>query len=78
MRWLTISTSSWSPADSIVGVLYHKQQTHSGAPEDGRIYRPKHVELMEFINKIIIIIIIIVASGWLFILSFLQVHHSSR
>jgi len=37
------------------------------APEDGRNYRPKHVELMEFINKIIII----VASSWLFTLSFL-------
>ena len=33
------------------------------APEDGRNYRPKHVELIEIINKIII-----VASSWLFIL----------
>jgi len=32
-------------------------------PEDGRNYRPKHVELIEIINKIII-----VASSWLFIL----------
>jgi len=31
--------------------------------EDGRNYRPKHVELIEIIDKIII-----VASGWLFIL----------
>jgi len=33
------------------------------APEDGRNYRPKHVELIEIINKIII-----VASVWLFVL----------
>jgi len=33
------------------------------APEDGRNYRPKHVELIEIINKIIT-----VASSWLFIL----------
>ena len=32
-------------------------------PEDGRNYSPKHVELIEIINKIII-----VASSWLFIL----------
>jgi hypothetical protein len=35
----------------------------------GRNYRPKHVELIEIINKIIIIIIII-ASSWLFLLQF--------
>ena len=33
------------------------------APEDGQNYHPKHVELIEVINKIII-----VASSWLFIL----------
>jgi len=37
--------------------------TQSSAPEDGRNYRPTHVELIEIINKIII-----VASSWLFIL----------
>jgi hypothetical protein len=47
------STSSRSPAGSIVGALYHKLQTQSGAAEDGRNYRPKHVELIEIINKII-------------------------
>ena len=46
------STSPWSPAGSIVTAL-----------EDGRNYRPKHVELIEIINKIII-----VASNWLRIL----------
>jgi hypothetical protein len=35
----------------------------SSAPEDGRNYCPKHVELIEIINTIII-----VASSWLFIL----------
>ena len=40
-----------------------KLQTQSSAPEDGRKYRRKHVQLIEIINKIII-----VASSWLFIL----------
>jgi len=51
------------PAGSIVGALYHKQQTQSTAPEDGRNCRPEHVELIEIINKTVI-----VASSWLFIL----------
>ena len=64
LSWLELSsTSSWSPADSIVGALYHMLWTQSSAPEDGRHYRPKHVELIEVINKVII-----VASSWLFIL----------
>jgi len=58
-----ISTSSWSPAESIISALCHKLQTQSSAPEDGRNYRPKHVELIVIINKIII-----VASIWLFML----------
>ena len=37
------------PVGSIVGALYHK--TQSSAPEDGRNYRPKQVELIEIINK---------------------------
>jgi len=41
----------------------HKQAASSNAPEDGRNYRPKHVELIEIINKIIM-----VTSSWLFIL----------
>jgi hypothetical protein len=57
------STSSWSPAGSIAGALYHTLYPQSSAPEDGGNYRPKHVELIEIINKIII-----VASCWLFIL----------
>ena len=39
------------PAGSIVRALYHKLQTQSSAPEDGRNYRPKQVELIEIINK---------------------------
>ena len=39
------------PAGSIVGVLYYKLSTQSSAPEDGRNYRPKQVELIEIINK---------------------------
>ena len=35
----------------------------SSAPEDGRNYRPKHVELIEIINKTIIVVY-----SWLFIL----------
>ena len=51
MRWNISSTSSSLPAGSIVGALYHKQYTQSSAPEDGRNYRPKHVELIGIINK---------------------------
>ena len=45
------STSSRLPAGSIIYALYHKLQTQSSAPEDGRNYRPKHVELIGIINK---------------------------
>ena len=45
------STSSGLPAGSIVGALYHKLLTQSSAPEDGLNYRPKRVELIEIINK---------------------------
>jgi len=45
-------------------VLYTTSCKHSlSAPDDGRNYRLKHTELIEIINKIII-----VASSWLFIL----------
>ena len=43
------------PAGSIVGALYHKLLTQSSAPEDGRNYRPKHVELTEIINKLLLL-----------------------
>jgi len=43
--------------------LNHKLWIQSSAPEDGQNYLPKHVELIEIINKIII-----VASSWRFIL----------
>jgi len=54
-----------SLAGSIAGALYHNLYTQSSTPEDGRNYRPKHVELIEIINKIIIF-----ATSWLFILSY--------
>jgi len=50
------------PAGSIVCALYHKLK-QSGAAKDGRNYRPKHDELIEIINKTIV-----VASSWLLIL----------
>ena len=43
------------PAGSIVRALYHKLQTQSSAPEDGRNYRPKHVELIEIIIKLLLL-----------------------
>ena len=52
-----------SPAGCVVGALHDKLQTQSSAPEYGRNYRPKHVELIEIINKTVT-----VASSWLFIL----------
>ena len=39
------------PAGSIIRTLYHMLQTQFRAPEDGRNYRPKQVELIEIINK---------------------------
>jgi len=46
-----------------VCALYHKLLTQSSAPEGGRNYCPKYVELIEINNKIIIF-----ASSWLFVL----------
>ena len=45
------STSSLSPAGGIAPALYHKLQTQCSAPEDGRNYHPKHVELIVIISK---------------------------
>ena len=50
-----MSAGDMSPAGSIVGALYHKLETQSSAPEDGRNYRPKHVELIEIINKLLLL-----------------------
>ena len=47
-------------------VLYTRSCKQSNAPEDGRNYRPKHVELIGIVNEIII-----VASSWLFMLLYL-------
>jgi len=40
---------------SIVGALYNMLSTQSSAPEDGRNYRPKHVELIVIINQFVIV-----------------------
>jgi hypothetical protein len=42
-------------AGSIVGALYHKLYTQFSAPEDGRNYRPKLVELIGIINKLLLL-----------------------
>ena len=46
------SAGDMSPAGSIVGALYHKLQTQSSVPENGRNFRPKHVKLIEAIDKL--------------------------
>jgi len=44
-----------SPAGNFFSALYHKLQTQSSAPEDGRNYRPKHVELIVITNKLLLL-----------------------
>ena len=44
-----------SPAGSFFGTLYHELLTQSSAPEDGRNYRPKHVELVGITNKLLLL-----------------------
>ena len=44
-----------SPVGNFFGALYHKLQTQSSAPEDGRNYGPKHVELIEITNKLLLL-----------------------
>jgi len=39
----------------IAGALYHKLKTQSSALEDWQNYRPKHVELIEIINKLLLL-----------------------
>jgi len=43
------------PVGNFYGALYHKLKTQSSAPEDGRNYRPKHVELIEIGNKLLLL-----------------------
>jgi hypothetical protein len=43
------------PAGNIVGVLYHKLLTQCNAPEDGRNHRPKHVEWIGIVNKLLLL-----------------------
>ena len=51
----------------VTKMKWNCSSTSSWSTEDGRNYRTKHVELIEIVNKIII-----VASSWLFILFILQ------
>jgi hypothetical protein len=55
VAWKRSSSASTPPAGTIGGALYHKLQTESSAPEDGRNHRPKHVELIGIINKPILL-----------------------
>ena len=43
------------PSGCIVCALYHKLYTQSSAPEDGRNYLPKHVELIGIVNKLLLL-----------------------
>ena len=45
-------------AGSIAGALYYKLYTQSSAPEDGGNYPPKHVELIEIINELLLLHIV--------------------
>jgi len=45
-----VTSFRWNGVPS--GALYHKLWTQSSAPEDGRNYCPKHVELIVIISKI--------------------------
>ena len=59
------STRLCLPQAAASSVLYTtKLQTQSSAPEDGRNYRTKHIELIEVINKLSVT----VAPSWLFVL----------
>ena len=52
MRW---NSDSRLPAGNIVGALYHKLKTQSSTPEDGRDQLPKYVQLIEIINKLLLL-----------------------
>jgi len=44
-----------SPAGDFLGALYHKMKKEPSAPEDGQNYCPKHVELIEITNKLLLL-----------------------
>ena len=60
-HWYNNINSLWYKAPTMLPA--GDQDETEPVPEDGRNYRPKHVELIEIVNKIII-----VTSIWLFIL----------
>ena len=49
---LLVTTST---AGSFSGTLYHKLYIESSALEEGRNYRPKHVQLIEITNKLLLL-----------------------
>jgi len=49
---LLVTTST---AGSFSGTLYHKLYIESSALEEGRNYRPKHVQLFEITNKLLLL-----------------------
>ena len=58
MRWYTVSPFPPHPGhqQAAPSVLYTTNCKHSLAlPEDGRNYRPKHVELIEIVIKLLLL-----------------------
>ena len=55
MHRLSCLLVTLSLAGNLIGASYYKLQTQSSAPEDGRNYRPKHVELIEITNKLLLL-----------------------
>ena len=51
VAWQRRNSAAKLPTGNIVGALYHKLQTQSISPEDGRNHRPKHVDLIGIIKK---------------------------
>ena len=68
VHYTTSCKHSLALLEAASSVHYTTSSKHS-APEDGRNYRPKHVDLIDIIIKIFI-----VASSWLFVL--LQIKYS--
>jgi len=65
-------TEGFACRQATSSVHYTTSCKQSSAPEDGRNYRPKYVELIEIINKIII-----VTSSGLFILLYTFIYSYS-
>ena len=73
------------PASNIVGALYHQVWTQSNALDDGQNHRPKHVELIEIINKPLLLHLIgclyywrIIGFEWLLKTKIRRVHEIAK